>query len=361
MNPWVAFAVTLSVIILVHEWGHFLVARRIGVKVDRFSLGFGPRLFGVVHRGTDYCLCLLPFGGYVKLAGEASDERVKTKGHSWEYRSRSVGERFLIVLAGPAINYLLGFFLFFIVFMVGAPVYTSTVGQVLEDFPAAEAGLQVGDQILAIDEEPVEFWEEMTQLIRSKTGSMTLTLEREGERLTQVVEPKMMERKSLLGKTSQIAMIGITPSEIRTQRYPLGQALFKAGYQIWFLTKITLQALFQVFTGALSFRDSFLGPVGIFKVTSAVAEQGILSLIQLMAVLSTSIGLFNLFPIPVLDGGHLAFLAAEKIKGKPVSIRTQETLYRLGLAFLLLIMVAVTYNDFMRFNILDRFFSFFKP
>ncbi|MBI3318870.1 MAG: site-2 protease family protein, partial [Candidatus Omnitrophica bacterium] len=139
MNAWLAFLFTLSLIILVHEWGHFFMARRVGVKVERFSLGFGPRLFGIVRRGTEYVVCLLPFGGYVKMAGESPEESIS---HPWEYRAKSVGQRMLIVAAGPLVNYGLGFLLFFLIFMAGSPVVTSRIGEILEGYPASSSGLK---------------------------------------------------------------------------------------------------------------------------------------------------------------------------------------------------------------------------
>lgn len=357
MTPWLAFLVTLSLIIVVHEWGHFFMARRIGVKVERFSFGFGPRLVTWTHRGTEYALSLLPFGGYVKLAGESEESRGPMR--SWEYRARSVGERALIVLAGPGINYLLGFLLFFVVFTVGAPVYTAKVGRVLEGYPAAEAGIQTSDRVLEVSGRPVKSWEEMTRAIQTQTESFTLTLERGGRRMTQEVKPRVGERRSWLGGLHRVGVIGITPSEeVEIRRYPPWAAFSKAGAQIWFLTRVTLQALWSILTGALSLKESITGPIGIFVITSSVAEQGILSLFQLIAVLSTSIGLFNLLPIPVLDGGHLAFLAAERFRGRPVSLRAQEAMTRTGLVFLLLLLAVVTYNDLVKFEIGQRIRGF---
>ena len=357
MTPWLAFLLTLSLIILVHEWGHFVMARRIGVKVERFSFGFGPLLLHWKKGDTEYALSLFPFGGYVKLAGET--EEIQGPAKPWEYRARSVRERMSIVLAGPLINYILGFILFFTVFAVGAPVSTTRIGQVMEGFPAAPAGLQPGDRITAVEGKPVKNWEEMTRAIQIQTQSVTLTVEREGRPFQRRIEPKVTQRKSWLGPSKSIAMVGVTPSdEVETQRYPLGEAFFKAAHQVWFLTRITLQALWHIATGGLSLRESLTGPIGIFYITSSVAQQGLISLLHLIAVLSTSIGLFNLFPIPVLDGGHLAFLAAEWIRGRPVSLRAQEAMTRVGLGFLLLLLAVVTYNDLLRFDIGDRLRSF---
>ncbi len=360
MNSWLAFLITLSLIILVHEWGHFICARLIGVKVERFSFGFGPLLLRWTRGGTEYVLSLLPFGGYVKLAGESEEGRAADPAKPWEYRARSVAERGLIVLAGPLINYALGFLLFFFVFMAGSPVFTPRVGNVLKGYPAAEAGLKPGDRILAVDGRPVDAWEQMTLAIQARTDPVTLTVEREGKTFPQVVRPKVIERTNLFGTRTRTGMVGITPSdEVRIQRYSPPRAFLKAGAQVWFLTHETLKSLWAIATGGLSMKESFTGPIGIFYITSAVAEQGITPLLQLIAVLSTSIGLFNLLPVPVLDGGHLLFLAVEKLRGRAVSMLTQERMTRVGLGLLLLLLAVVTYNDLLRFNIGGKLMGLF--
>ncbi len=358
MAPWMAFVLTLSLIILVHEWGHFFMARRIGVKVERFSFGFGPQLARFKRGGTEYCVCLLPFGGYVKLAGEAA-EGSPTAAKRWEYRGRSVWERIAIVLAGPVINYVLGFVLFFLVFLVGAPVVTTEVGRLLEGFPAEQAGLQVGDKILSVNGSQVTSWEEMARRIRAQEDLVTLSILREGEEMIQVLKPRLTERKNLFGATVHTAQIGIVPAgEIQTQRYPPGEALLMSGRRVWFITHITLQVLWQIATGGISIKE-VTGPVGIFHITAAVAPEGLLPLLHLIAFLSVSIGLFNLLPIPVLDGGHIFFLLIEKIRGREVSIRVQENFVRVGLALLLLLVLVVTYNDLIRFNVFERIMKFF--
>lgn len=353
MMSWAAFLLTLSLIILVHEWGHFVVARWIGVKVERFSFGFGPRLLTWTRKGTEYALSLLPFGGYVKLAGESPEAGGPV--HPWEYRGRSIGERMLIVLAGPAINYLLGFLLFILVFTAGFPVPTARIGRVLEGYPAAQAGLAPGDRILSINGRTVGTWEEMTQLIQSQTDSITLQIQRGKETLSRTVQPKVLERRTLFGGIIRRGMVGVVPSEeVQLQRYALPQAILRAGSQVWILTWVTLQSLLNIVTGTLSLKESFTGPIGIFYITSSVAQQGIVALLHLIAVLSTSIGFFNFLPIPVLDGGHLAFLSAEKLRGKPVPLQTQEAMTRVGLGLLLLLLAVVTYNDLLRFDIGGR-------
>ncbi len=359
MISWLAVLLTLSFIIVVHEWGHFIMARLIGVKVERFSIGFGPKIIGVTRGDTEYCLCLFPFGGYVKMAGESEGEesqRSAIKPKPWEYRGRSIWERVSIVLAGPVVNYLVGFLLFVLIFLVGAPILSTRIGKVMEDYPAAQAGLKEGDRILSVNGRAMDNWEEVTQAIHSQTGPIELKIERQGESRIVTVQPTVKEMTNLLGATVRVGMVGITPSEeVETRRYPLPQAIVRAAGRIYTLTHLTLEALWRIATGGLSLKESMTGPVGIFYLTSSVAQQGFIHLLQLIAILSTSLGLFNILPLPVLDGGHCLFLLIERVKGSPVNLRTQEWLTRVGMGMLLLLLVVVTYNDLIKFKIFGRF------
>lgn len=258
-----------------------------------------------------------------------------------------------IVFAGPFVNYLLGFGLFVAIFLVGAPTLGTKIGQVLEGYPAAEAGVRPGDRIQGINGRPVENWEEVTRAIHSQMTPVLLTVERDHQMLTLAVQPKVEVMANLLGSKVRVGMIGITPSEeILTRRYPFHLAVLKSADRVWTLTTLTLQAFWRILTGGLAIRESITGPIGIFHITSSAAAQGLVYLLQLIAVLSTSLGLFNLLPIPVLDGGHLAFLLLERIKGSPVNIRTQEMMTRVGLGLLMLLLVVVTYNDLIKFKLL---------
>ena len=208
---------------------------------------------------------------------------------------------------------------------------------------------------MKVNGKPVDNWEEMTEAIHRQTQSVTLDVQRDSKVFGLTLAPKVSEAANLFGSRSRIGMIGVTPSgETVTHRYSLLPALGKAAERVWGLTWLTLQALYRMATGGLSIRESVTGPIGIFYITSAVAEQGWVSLLHLIAALSTSLGLCNLLPMPVLDGGHLAFLLVERIKGRPVGIRTQEVMTRVGLGLLLALLVMVTYNDLIKFKIADR-------
>jgi regulator of sigma E protease len=357
---WLAFILTLGMIVLIHEWGHFIMARRLGVKVERFSFGFGPVLWRKQGAQTEYVLSLLPLGGYVKLAGENSEENAGPA-KPWEYRARSIGDKSLIILAGPLINYLLGFALFFLVFVLGAGSLTPRVGRLTKDYPAAAAGVRPNDLITAVNGQPVQTWEEMVQAVRGSPDQVVLQVERDGTRIDKAIQPKVSEQTTLFGKTKRIGMIGVAPSgEVVTRRYSIPEAFVKAGQQIWMLTASTVLALWNIATGAMPVKESFTGPIGIFQITASVAQQGIVPLLQLIAILSTSIGFFNLLPVPVLDGGHLLFLMIEKIRGKPVSDRAQENCVKVGMALLLALLVMVTYNDLARMGVIDRLARWFS-
>ncbi len=358
MNPWVAVLITLSFIIVVHEWGHFIMARLMGVKVERFSVGFGPKIIGLKRGDTEYVICLFPFGGYVKMAGEADDEGPKKP---WEYRAKKIWERMAIVLAGPLVNYAIGFLLFALIFLVGAPTLSTKIGSVLEDYPAAAAGLKAGDRIRSVNGVAAESWDEVTKGIHSQMESVTLTVERDGVTFSRVLKPNVKTITNVLGVKIRVGMVGVAPSdEFFSRRYPIHQAVALAADRVYTLTTMTMQALFRIATGGMSVKESMTGPVGIFVLTSSVAQQGFIHLLQLIAVLSTSLGFFNLLPVPVLDGGHCLFLAIEKLKGKPVSLRAQEVMVRTGLGLLLLLLLVVTYNDFVRFGFFEKFLPFLK-
>ena len=350
----------LSVLIVVHEWGHFYVAKRLGIRVERFSVGFGPKLFGLQRGETEYQLSLFPVGGYVKLAGETPEEGLR--GEKWEYLSRSVRDRFAVVFAGPFLNYLLAFIVFTAVFVIGNPQLTSKIGEVKKGYPAEGAGLLEGDRVVSIDGKRILFWEEVIETIHQTSEEKTLHLvvERQGKEIVFNIRPKKVEEKDLLGEKKRFALIGISHSEeVVLMKYPLPQALGMAAKQQVHITYVTLKALVRMITGRLPLRESLTGPIGIFMITDQAARLGIAYLLQIVALLSTSLAIFNVLPIPALDGGHLFFLVIERLNGKPVSERVQEISRQVGMAFLIMLMLVVFYNDFSRFKVLEKLSGWF--
>ncbi|MBI4435894.1 MAG: RIP metalloprotease RseP [Candidatus Omnitrophica bacterium] len=356
----ILFAAVLSILILVHEWGHFFVAKRLGIRVERFSLGFGPKVFSIKGKETEYQLCYFPLGGYVKMAGETRDEPLK--GERWEYLSRSVWERFAVVFAGPFLNYALAFFVFTVVFVVGNPQITSKIGKVMEGYPAEEAGIQEGDRVLSVSDQKVKYWEEVTSLIHGtpEEGVIRVAVLRDRKELTFTLRPKRVEEKNLFGEKKKFSLIGISASdEVILVHYPLPQAIGMAGKQMGQLTFLTFKAIGRMLTGHLAMKESLTGPIGIFVITEQAARLGIRYLLQMIGVLSASLAIFNVLPIPVLDGGHLFFLVLERLKGKPVSERIQELSRQVGMTLLIGLMLIVFYNDFSRFKVFEKMFDFF--
>jgi len=356
----ISFIVVLSILVVVHEFGHFIVAKRTGVRVEKFSIGFGPEILGITKGGTRYLVSLIPLGGYVKLSGESETEPIK--GEKWEYLSRSVGERSRIIFAGPLLNYILAFFIFSSVFIIGYPTLTSTVGKTLPGYPAQSAGIEPGDKILEINGQLVEYWEDVTRIIHTNNEpEIRLRVERDGRAIDLKVLPKSEELKTVFGSKKRIGLIGIMPTdEVAYVRYGVVKSFYMGARKLFTLTHITYRALWASMTGAISFKDSVTGPVGIFYITGQAARLGFVYLLHLMGILSASLAIFNLLPVPVLDGGHLLFLAIEKVRRKPISCRIQENITQLGLALLVGLMLFVFYNDFMRYGIFEKFLNLWQ-
>lgn len=343
-----------GILIFIHELGHFLFAKRNGVRVEKFSFGFGPKLFGRKFGDTEYLLSAVPLGGYIKMAGdEPGDER---KGAPWEFLSKSLGQRAQIIAAGPVLNYLLAFFLFTLVFIIGSPTVTTRVGEVLDDYPAKQSGIRENDIILAVDGEKVEYWPDMAEIIHRKTeGKLVLDVKREDQTLKIEVTPTIEEGQDLFGHKKKIGLIGISVSdEFTAIKYPLGKSFYKGGEKLLSLTALTYKALWFILIRRLSLRESFTGPIGIFYFTGKAASLGFVYLLGLMGLLSMSLAIFNFLPLPVLDGGHIFFLLLEKLRKKPVSVRMQELATHAGMLFLVFLMLFVLYNDLTRFEVWDK-------
>ncbi len=353
------FFFILSVLIVVHEFGHFIIAKKIGVRVEQFSLGFGKVLFKKKSKGTEYSVSAVPLGGFVKLAGDNLEEY---KGKSDEYFSKPPGKRFWIIFFGPALNYCLGILLFWMIFFVGYPTLTTKIGSLIDNFGAKEAGLQVGDKIIAIDGQKTENWEDLQKVIYTKkqVESVNVSFLRGDKELSVNVRLKQKVLEDTVGQKRKLSLLGITPAdEIIKVRHGFLESFSLGLAKAWDLTVMTYIALGRLVTGSLSMRESMTGPLGIFFITSKAAQLGPIAIFHLMAVLSLSLAIFNLLPLPILDGGHIALLALEKIRGKLLSIKTEEVINKIGLSFIILLVVLVTYNDIVR-NFGDKISKFIK-
>ncbi len=354
MFSFLSFVVFLSILIIVHEFGHFIFAKRMGVKVERFSLGFGKKIIGFKKGETEYCICAIPLGGYIKMAGETPYE--SRSGAKWEFLSKPIHKRALIIFAGPALNYFLAFLVFIAVFLMGNPQMTSDIGAVMEDYPAQEAGIQKGDKIIALDGKPIAYWEEVLKLIHEKTeGSVDVKVQRGSATFDYKLVPQVKSTKNIFGQDVRIGLIGIAPSEkIEFVKYGIVSSINLSASRVWGLTKITYMGLWRIITGGMSVKESVTGPIGIYMITSKAARLGFVYVLQVLAVVSTCLAIFNLLPIPILDGGHIVFLALEKMRKKPLSPKVYEGISNVSMFLLILLMVFVFYNDFNRMEILDK-------
>jgi len=356
----ISFVIVLSILVIAHEFGHFIIAKSMGVRVEKFSIGFGPEIFGVTRGGTRYAVSAVPLGGYVKLAGETAQDGIK--GKSWEYLSRTVGERTRIIFAGPLLNYVLAFLIFSFVFIIGNPTMTAKIGKVMQGYPAESAGIKKGDKIIKINGKGVTYWEDVTKIVHTnKQPDMRVLIDRNGELINLVLMPKSQDIRTVFGSKKRIFLIGIMPTdEVVYVRYGFFKSFYMAGEKLLTLTYIIVRALWASVTGAIPIKESMTGPIGIFYITGQAAKLGIVYLLQLMGVLSASLAIFNLLPVPVLDGGHILFLAIEKIRRKPISYKMQENITQVGLFLLILLMAFVFYNDLIRFGIFEKISNFWK-
>ena len=425
-----AFLLVLGVLVFVHELGHFLMARRIGVRVLTFSLGFGPKLLKARRGDTEYAVSAIPLGGYVKMAGENPDEDLT--GRPDEFMSRSKWERFLVYIAGPAMNLLLAFVVMAFVLYQGAdvPAYESepvVIGRVLADSPAAQAGLQPGDRIVAIDGRDVPTWEAYSLAILPKAGRQVKVVavrgrdsrefdvtpigktkyeigdigvqplvhpqiagvtpgepaaaaglkkgdvilaadglqnvqndelikhirSRDGQPVNFTIRRADTVQQITITPVDKKIGVQLSPFELRTIEPGPMQAVVMSFQRNWEWTKLIFETLAGLFTRQTSVKQ-LMGPVGIAELSGGAAELGWLPLLNLMAMISLNLGLLNLMPIPVLDGGHIAIMALEGVARRDFSVRVKERLLLAGFVVLMALMVTVIYNDLTRVQWLSR-------
>ncbi|MHB8154582.1 MAG: RIP metalloprotease RseP [Candidatus Omnitrophota bacterium] len=342
------FILILSLLIIVHEFGHFIAARRAGVRVEEFSLGFGPQLFKKIIGDTKYSLSLIPLGGYVKMSG---DNLAECKGKTDEYFSKSPGKRFQIIFCGPLLNYILGFLFFWIILFVGYPTLTTKVGGLIDGYGAKDAGLQVADKIIAINGQNVVSWEDLqNQIQKNKTSdSIELLLIRNAQKLKFNVAIKSKVLDNQLGEKKTLGIIGITPfDEVLEVRHGLIESAYLGLMKTFDLTVMTYTGIWRLASGKMSMRDSMAGPLGIFFITSKAAKLGLIAVMHLVAVLSVSLAVFNLLPLPILDGGHIFLLGLEKLRKKTLGIKAEQIVNNIGVSLMIMLALFVTYNDILR-------------
>ncbi len=345
-----ATVAVLGVLIFVHELGHFLTAKLLGVKVEIFSLGFPPKLISKQVGETDYRLSVVPLGGYVKLLGENPNDEVPPELMHRSFLHRPLWQRAAVVLAGPAFNFIFAFLALFAVFATtGLPYVPTDVGRIIQDSPAERAGLKSGDLIVAVDGTPVQRWEELSSQIRQHGGqTLDLAVQRDGRELDIKVTPERRESENLFGQKIMAYQIGVASSErLVSEHVGPVQALGEGMSYSLRIAALTLQSIYKLITREISV-DTLGGPIMIAQVAGKQAEMGLSYLINFMAVLSVNLTLLNLLPIPVLDGGHLLFLFLEAVRGKPLAVKHREMAQAVGMMLILTLMVFVFYHDIMR-------------
>jgi regulator of sigma E protease len=360
------FLIMITPIVFFHELGHFAVARFFGVKVEMFSIGFGPEIAGWTDgKGTRWKISWIPLGGYVKFFGDldaaSTPDREKLQNISAEERAtafpfKPLYQRALVVAAGPVANFVLAVVIFTLLFMaIGQVVTPPIVGQVAPGSAAAAAGIHPGDVVGAIDGQPIANFQDMQRIVSLDTGDpLAIVLKRKGATFTVHATPRLTPVKDRFGNSYRIALLGISaPSDPKASRvvYPgpfaaVGQAFGEVGYVV----ETVLNYRVQLVRGTAD-ASQLSGPLGIAKMSHDIASVSLIALINLAALISVSIGLVNLFPIPILDGGHLLYYGCEAVMGRPLSARAQDIGFRLGLAVMLGLMLFATWNDLVRLNL----------
>lgn len=356
----VPFLFVLSLVVFCHELGHFVIARLCGVRILVFSIGFGPELVGFNDRhGTRWKIAAIPLGGYVKFFGDENAggvpdgprlEAMNDGERAQSFFFQPVLKRAAIVVAGPMANFGLAIVIFAVIFMLyGKQTMSARVDAVQPDSPAAAAGFQPGDVVDAINGQAIDNFADMQRIVGESAGdTLQIKVDRKGAQLVLQATPALKEVKDNFGNVHRIGILGISRSmaaeDLKFQPVPPPQAVWMGMQETWFVIDRTLSYLGGVVVGREA-ADQLGGPIRIAQISGEVATIGFVALIHLAAVLSVSIGLLNLFPIPLLDGGHLLFYSIEAVRGRPLSERAQEVGFRIGLAIVVMLMIFATFND----------------
>jgi regulator of sigma E protease len=364
-----AAIVVLGFLILIHELGHFAAAKLAGIGVERFSIGFGPKLLGWTRGETEYRLSAFPIGGYVKMVGQDPFEAAVLEGASAgqspaapetaageaapidparSFMAKPIWKRIMVVGAGPVCNLLLAVIIFAIIFSaVGVQVLTDEIGEVQDGKPAQAAGLRPGDRITAVDGTAVPGWEELTTIIHGSPDKLLrLTVRRGGEELAIEVTPRRDTLEDAFGTASSVGLIGIKPRYAEQRLGPV-EAVGLAFTRTWEIIVLTFVVIGKIFQRVVP-ASTIGGPIMMVQMAGEGARAGWLSFVSLVALLSINLGIFNLLPIPILDGGHILFFLVEGVRGRPVSIRKREIIQQIGLFVILAIFVFAFYNDIHR-------------
>jgi len=360
LHYFVPFLFVLSLVVFFHELGHFLVARWCGVRILVFSIGFGPELVGFNDRhGTRWKIAAIPLGGYVKFFGDenaaSAPDQAQLSSMNAAERAQSfmfqpVAKRGAIVAAGPVANFLLAIVIFAGIFMLyGMQTMSARVDEVQPGSPAAAAGFEPGDLVLAINGQAIDSFADMQRIVADSAGEpLQITVDRKGAQIVLTATPILHQDKDIFGNIQRIGLLGIrrspAPGDLKYKPVSPPQAFVLGVQETWFVVDKTLTYIGRVIIGREA-ANQLGGPIRIAQMSGQVASISFVALIHLAAVLSVSIGLLNLFPIPLLDGGHLLFYSIEAARGRPLSERAQEVGFRIGFAIVIMLMIFATFND----------------
>jgi regulator of sigma E protease len=361
LNFIIPFIILLTIVVFIHEYGHYYFARKYGVGVTDFSIGFGKELFGFNDKhGTRWKFCLIPLGGYVKFFGDRnvfseSEQKEILKKYGEEDQKKlfvlkPLYQRSLIVAGGPLANFILGILIFSIIYMFAGKDFTpAKIEEVQKESPAYVIGLKKDDVIESIDDNKITSILEVSTLINTSTKeNIKISVLRSNKKLDFIVKPKQITSEDSFGNKINKKIIGIKVSplnnELNKQKLGPAKAIYYATKETWFVTKTTIKFVGSIFQGRGD-TSQLGGPIRIAKITGQVTQYGIVAFLSIMAYISISLGLINLFPIPLLDGGHLMFYLFEKILGRPLKQKTQEGFFRIGLFLLFSLMIFTTIND----------------
>ncbi len=353
MNTVISFIIVLGILIFVHELGHFICAKFFRVKVLKFSLGFGPTVIGKQMGETEYVISAFPLGGYVKMYGENPTDEVEQSLVARSFAHKPVWQRFLIVASGPVFNLLFATFLFFLIFAFAGlpqPLPGTKIGPVAPDSPAEAAGLQKGDIIVSINGQKTEKWTDIVELVGKSGGEpVKLVIKRGDETFETTGTPKLQEDKNIFGEViGKRYLLGIMRTEeVVYEKVSFIEALHAGIIQTWNIIFLTLLAIVKIFQRVVP-ASELGGPILIAQLAGQQMKAGLLNFVNFMAFISINLGILNLLPVPVLDGGHLVFFSVEALRGKPLSMRTQELWQQVGLVLLISLMFFVFYNDLVR-------------
>jgi regulator of sigma E protease len=347
----IAIILVLGGLIFFHELGHFLVARFFKIGVSTFSLGFGPRIAGASWGKTDYRVSAVPLGGYVHLVGESPEAELPEGFEDQEsFSQRPPWQRMLVVAAGPVFNFLLALIIYWGIFWAqGQQAILPEIGEVQPKSPAYEAGIKPGDKVVSINGDKIDYWSQMAERIRtSQNAPLNLKVSRDKKLLTIEVQPELQTRKNIFGEEVKVPMLGITAAgtTVNIHLGPL-QAAGAAVNQTWKLIKLTVEGIVKLVERIIPL-ETIGGPIMIAQLVSEQAQQSVVSVLALAALISINLGLLNLLPIPVLDGGHIIFFAIETVLGRPLSPKWQQLTMKIGLSLLILLMALAVYNDLQR-------------